>query len=100
MATGFLTALHWDQARTIAGKDRHERRFALRLKRRDPLPTSTKAGLLAALAIFGALPYGEELWRCWRAKPTFSSLPAPRGAGDRDPAALRHSPTGVLGRRG
>jgi hypothetical protein len=77
MATGFLTALHWDQARTIAGKDRHERRFALRLKRRDPLPTSAKAGLLAALAIFGALPYGEELWRCRRAKPTFEPLPAP-----------------------
>jgi hypothetical protein len=77
MATGFLTALHWDQARTLIGKDRHKRRFALRLKRRDPLPTSTKVGLLAALALFGALPYGEELWRCWRAKPTFAPLPAP-----------------------
>jgi hypothetical protein len=77
MATGFLTALHWDQARTLVGKDRHKRRFALRLKRRDPLPTSTKIGLLAALAVFGALPYGEELWRCWRAKPTFAPLPTP-----------------------
>ena len=77
MATGFLTALHWDQARTLIGKDRHKRRFALRLKRRDPLPTSTKLGLIAALTVFGALPYGEELWRCWRAKPTIEPLPAP-----------------------
>jgi hypothetical protein len=77
MATGFLTALHWDQARTLIGKDRHKRRFALRLKRHDPLPVSTKVGLIAALAVFGALPYGEELWRCWRAKPTFEPLPTP-----------------------
>jgi hypothetical protein len=77
MATGFLTALHWDQARTLIGKDRRKRRFALRLKRRDPLPTSTKIGLIAALAVFGALPYGEELWRCRRAKPTFEPLPTP-----------------------
>jgi hypothetical protein len=74
MATGFPTALHGDQARTLIGEDRHRRRFALRLKRRDPLPTSTKVGLLAALVLFGALPYGEERWR---AKPTFGPLPAP-----------------------
>ena len=77
MATGFLTALHWDQARGLIGKDRHRRRFALRPKRRDPLPTSTKIALLGALAVFGALPYGEELWRCWRAEPTLEPLPMP-----------------------
>ena len=78
MATGSLVALHWDQARTLLGKNRHERRFALRPKRRDPLPTSTKIGLLAALAVFGALPYCEELWRCLRARRTFAPLPEPR----------------------
>jgi hypothetical protein len=77
MATGFLTALHWDQARSLVGKDRHRRRFALRLKRHDPLPTSTKIALLGALTVFGALPYGEELWRCWRAKPTLEPVPTP-----------------------
>ncbi|HEY0538793.1 MAG TPA: diguanylate cyclase [Actinoallomurus sp.] len=77
MATGFLTALHWDQARALVGNNQHKRRFALRFKRRDPLPTPTKIGLLAALAVFGALPYGEELWRCWRAKHTFAPLPTP-----------------------
>jgi hypothetical protein len=77
MATGFLTALHWDQARALVGKDRLRPRFALRLKRRDPLSTSTRIGLLATLAVFGVLPYSEELWRCWRARPTLHALPEP-----------------------
>jgi hypothetical protein len=29
------------------------------------------------LAVFGALPYGEELWRCRRSKPTLGPLPTP-----------------------
>jgi hypothetical protein len=77
MATGFLTALHWDQARAIVGRDRRRARFAIRLKRHDPLSATTRAGLLAALAVFGLLPYAEESWRCWRAKPTLHALPEP-----------------------
>jgi hypothetical protein len=75
MATGFLTALHWDQARALFGKD--ERRFAFRRKRHDPVSTGTKVGLIAALAVFGALPYAEELRRCWRARPTLAPMPEP-----------------------
>jgi hypothetical protein len=35
------------------------------------------ARLLAAVTVFGIFPYAEELWRCWRAKPTIRPLPRP-----------------------
>lgn len=77
MATFLLTALHWDQAKALAGHDRQPPHFALRLKRRDPLSTSTRVILLTAVTMFGILPFAEELLRCWRASPTLSPLPQP-----------------------
>ena len=38
MATFLITALHWDQAKALAGQDRRPPQFGLRLKRRDPCP--------------------------------------------------------------
>lgn len=49
--------------------------FGLRLKRRDPLSTTARVMLLAAVAAFGVLPYAEELLRWWRASPRLSTLP-------------------------
>jgi hypothetical protein len=77
MATFLLTALHWDQAEALAGRDRQPPRFRLRLKRRDPLSRTTRVTLLAAVTVFGVLPYAEELLRCWRASRTLSPLPEP-----------------------
>ncbi|MFB9831084.1 diguanylate cyclase [Actinoallomurus acaciae] len=77
MATGFLTVLHWDQACALVTKGRKGSRFALRRKRRDPLSGRTKAGLIGAMLMFGAIPYGEELWRCLRARPTLGTAPEP-----------------------
>lgn len=77
MATFLLSALHWDQARALAGRDRQPPRFRLRLKRRDPLSTTARVTLLAAVTAFGVLPYAEELLRCWRANPRLSPLPEP-----------------------
>jgi hypothetical protein len=76
-AAFLLTALHWDQALALAGQDSSRPRFAIRLKRRDPLAPSTRAVLLAAMALFGVLPYAEELLRCWRARPTAKPLDKP-----------------------
>jgi hypothetical protein len=67
MATGFLTALHWDQARALVDQDTKKADFRLRPKRRDPL---SRLLLLGAVGAFGALPYAEEMWRCVRARPT------------------------------
>ena len=77
MAALFLTALHWDQAQALTGIDRYRPRFAIRLKRRDPLSNAARIRLLMAVAVFGVLPYAEELWRCWQANPTLDPLPEP-----------------------
>lgn len=77
MAAFLLTALHWDQARALIGRGQSRPRFALQLKRRDPLSPTTRITLLAAVAAFGVLPYAEELWRCWRVHPTLGSLDKP-----------------------
>ncbi|HEU5032534.1 MAG TPA: diguanylate cyclase [Spirillospora sp.] len=74
MATGFLTVLYWDQARALAGQNGRPD-FRLRLKRRDPLSRRTRIALLAAMGVFGVLPYGEEMVRCLRARPTFKPQP-------------------------
>ena len=66
MATAFLFALHWDQARTLVGAGPERPRFALEPKRR-PLSRRAVASLLTAIAAFGAAPYAEELARCRRA---------------------------------
>jgi hypothetical protein len=77
MATFLITALHWDQAKALAGRGRQPPRFGLRLKRRDPLSTSVRVTFLAAVAVFGVLPYAEELLRCWRTSHTLGPLPEP-----------------------
>ena len=77
MAAFLLTGLHWDQARALVGRDQRGPRFAVRLKRRDPLPTRTRLLLLGAVAMFGIAPYAEELYRCWRTAPTAAALPEP-----------------------
>jgi hypothetical protein len=54
-AAFLLTALHWDQALALAGQDSSRPRFAIRLKRGDPLAPSTRVISLAAIALFGVL---------------------------------------------
>jgi hypothetical protein len=65
MATAFLLALHWDQARALFGLGSEKPRFGVAPKRR-PLSAQTRALLLSAAALFGAAPYAEEILRCYR----------------------------------
>jgi hypothetical protein len=44
-AAFLLTALHWDQARTLTGRGRPD--FGVRFKRRDPLSAPARVRLLA-----------------------------------------------------
>ena len=100
-----LTALHWDQARALTGRGGPD--FGVRFKRRDPLSASARVRLLAAVTVFGILPYAEELWRCWRTKPTIRPLPQPAvpatqtlripPGSDTPPAGQQHA---APGRRG
>jgi len=74
MATALLTALHWDQARSLLGSNHDRPDFKLRRKRR-PLPRRHLIGLSAAVSALVAVPYAEELWRCYRARPSLEPLP-------------------------
>ena len=76
MAVGFLTVLHWDQARALVGVGPARPKFALQRKRR-PLSRGYVGGLLAALGAFVVLPYGEEFWRCYRVDRTLAARPEP-----------------------
>ena len=74
MATASLTALHWDQAAALFGRGPARADFKLRPKVR-PLPARTRATVLAAVGLFGALPYLEELIRCLRVERSLRSRP-------------------------
>jgi len=62
----FLTILHWDQARALAGRG-GKPDWRLRRKRKQ-LSARYQLGILATVAGLIALPYGEELARCLRAR--------------------------------
>ena len=76
MAVSFLTVLHWDQARALVGVGPAHADFGLRSKQ-QPLSARYVGGLLAALGACIVLPYGEELWRCFRVDHTLAARPAP-----------------------
>jgi hypothetical protein len=65
MATACLVVLHWDQACALVGLGPERPVWKPQLKRR-PLSRGYRVGFLASVAGLVALPYGEELWRCWR----------------------------------
>lgn len=77
IAAFLLTGMHWDQARALIGRDQRRPRFTIRLKRRDPLSGRARVLLLAAVGLFGVLPYAEELYRCWRTRPSVDATPEP-----------------------
>jgi hypothetical protein len=58
--------LYWKQFLAIFGKGPERPRCNLEWKR----PASSRkyvVGILTAIGMFAALPYGEELWRCYKA---------------------------------
>ncbi|AUS81933.1 diguanylate cyclase/phosphodiesterase [Actinoalloteichus sp. AHMU CJ021] len=67
MAGGALACLHWEQIQALARGARDRRAWTLRLKR-PSLPPRYLAGVGGAILGLIALPYGEELVRCLRAR--------------------------------
>lgn len=63
MALAFIAVLHWPQVLAVLGLGPEPADWGLRPKR-DPLPMRYVVGVLAAVTLLEALPYGEELWRC------------------------------------
>ncbi|MFE6054917.1 diguanylate cyclase [Kitasatospora sp. NPDC056446] len=66
-AVAFTACLHWDQVCSLLRGGDSRRSWRLHPKAR-PLPAGYLAGFAAAVTVFIALPYGEELWRCARAQ--------------------------------
>lgn len=62
-ALSFVVCLHWEQFSALFGMGPEKPDFNLRLKK-EKVPTPYIAGITAAIFIFIALPYGEELLRC------------------------------------
>ena len=60
-----VSMLREDELRALLGTSSRAPDFSLRLKE-QPLPISYRAGLISAVALFGAVPYSEELWRTLR----------------------------------
>ena len=66
MAVSFIVCLYWGQAQALVGLGSEPADFGLRLKQ-PPLPGSYLATVIFAVFLFLAVPYGEEVWRCYRA---------------------------------
>jgi hypothetical protein len=66
-AVSFIICMHWDQFLALVGFGNEPARFGIRLKR-DRLPTHYVITILSLVAAFIAVPYGEELCRCWKAE--------------------------------
>ncbi len=65
MAISFVVCLYWGQAQALVGLGSESADFGLRLKD-PPLPASYLVTVIAAVLVFLGLPYGEEVWRCYR----------------------------------
>jgi hypothetical protein len=61
-----VSLLREEELRALIGNSARRPDFSLRLKE-NPLPIGYRAGLLTAIALFGGIPYMEELWRTARA---------------------------------
>ena len=82
MASAFLVALHWDQAKALLG-DQGERPRLRPERKSRPLSRRYRTGFLVAVAGLVAIPYLEELWRCAR---TVRRPEAPGPSSDRTEA--------------
>ncbi len=66
-AVSFTICMHPGQLRALFGLGEEKADFGIRLKH-SPLPAGYVTGILACVAAFIALPYAEELGRCWMAE--------------------------------
>ncbi len=66
-AVAMAACLHWDQAKGIFGVGNEPRDFRLRPKRKH-LPFGYLVGITVAMGLGIGLPYGNEIWRCLKAR--------------------------------
>jgi hypothetical protein len=76
MSLSFMLCLHWDQVLALFGKGPSPATFAIKPKE-SPIPPAYLAGILSAITATIAIPYAEELLRCFRVDHTFLPRPKP-----------------------
>lgn len=75
MAVSFMICLYWKQFLALIGLGDESPDFSLRRKR-HPLSRRIVRRILVAVVATVILPYGEELWRCYREDKTLAAHPA------------------------
>ena len=59
--------MHWDQAKALFGAGSSRADSKLRMKKKR-LPVPYLIGITAIMTLGIGLPYGNELWRCMKAR--------------------------------
>ena len=67
MALTMTSALHWGQVQAAVGIGKETPRWGLRMKKRR-LPTGYLWAIAGMIVGGTALPYANEMWRCWKAR--------------------------------
>lgn len=73
MAVSFVTVLYWNQFLALFSLGPDVPRLVVEPKL-NPLPSSYLISLFSAIAVFIAIPYSEELWRCISRRPNVTAL--------------------------
>jgi hypothetical protein len=66
-AFAMAACLHWDQAKALFGAGSARPDFSLKLKKKH-LPLPYLAALTGIMAVGIGLPYGNEVWRCFKVR--------------------------------
>ena len=74
VATAIVAMLHWSEVRTLFGKGTPS--FDL-IAKHQPLPSWYLVAIIGAAIVMGAIPFGEELLRTWRAR-SVATVPSNR----------------------
>jgi hypothetical protein len=82
-AVSFVCCLEWKQFLALLGRGPEKPDFSLRMKN-PPLPPSYVASILSGVVFLVAIPYGEELLRCWLAehRGLIAAIPPRRAQGE------------------
>jgi hypothetical protein len=78
MALSMASCLHWDQFRSLFGVGKEKPKWGIKLKK-ERLPTPYLLGIVGLIVGGIVLPYGNELYRCWKARnePRFNGSCTP-----------------------
>jgi len=68
VSLGALSVLHWDQAKALLTLDASAQ-WVIEWKH-EPLPAASVVAILCAGFVFIAVPFVEEVWRCWKVRQT------------------------------